>query len=72
MRQTGSHRGGNEKPRQEAAPPSLQSRLEGALANGWSTSLSALNASQQAQVDIVRPKYGVRVTRGPAAVTRKR
>jgi photosystem II stability/assembly factor-like uncharacterized protein len=43
--------------RNEAVPPSLQSRLQGALGQAWSNSLSALNASQQTQVDIVRRQF---------------
>ena len=43
--------------RQEASPPSLESRLQGAIGNGWSTSLSALNASQREQVDLVRQHF---------------
>jgi photosystem II stability/assembly factor-like uncharacterized protein len=44
--------------RGEAAPQSLQARLQGAIGNAWSSSLSALNASQQAQVDLVRREFG--------------
>jgi photosystem II stability/assembly factor-like uncharacterized protein len=49
--------------RNEATPPSLQGRLQGATANGWSNSLSALNASQRAQVDIVRREFDTVLSR---------
>src|SRR5207237_5125479 len=39
--------------RNEASPPSLQGRLQGAIGSGWSNSLSALNSSQRGQIDIV-------------------
>jgi hypothetical protein len=41
----------------------LQGRLQGATANGWSNSLSALNASQRAQVDIVRREFDTVLSR---------
>ena len=43
--------------RQEAAPPSLQGRLQGAIGNSWGSSLSALNPSQREQVDFVRRQF---------------
>jgi hypothetical protein len=43
--------------RSEASPPSLQGRLQSAIGNGWSNSLSALNASQRGQIDIVRREF---------------
>ena len=49
--------------RNEATPPSLQGRLQGAIANGWSNSLSALNASQRGQVDIVRREFDAVLSR---------
>jgi len=49
--------------RNEAAPPSLQGRLQGALASGWSNSLSALNASQRGQIDIVRREFDAVLSR---------
>jgi hypothetical protein len=44
--------------RQEPAPQSLQARLQGAVSSAWSNSLSALNPSQQAQIDVVRREFG--------------
>ncbi len=49
--------------RNEASPPSLQGRLQGALSNGWSNSLSALNASQRGQIDIVRRQFDAVLSR---------
>ena len=43
--------------RNEATPPSLQGRLQGAIGNSWGSALSALNASQREQVDIVRRDF---------------
>ncbi len=44
--------------RQEATPQSLQTRLQSAIGNSWSNSLSALTPSQQAQIEIVRREFG--------------
>ncbi len=49
--------------RNEASPPSLQGRLQGAIGNGWSNSLSALNASQRGQIDIVRSEFDAVLSR---------
>jgi len=49
--------------RNEASPPSLQGRLQGAIGNGWSNSLSALNASQRGQIDIVRREFDAVLSR---------
>jgi photosystem II stability/assembly factor-like uncharacterized protein len=43
--------------RQEATTPSLDGRLQGAIGNSWGTSLSALNASQRTQVDLVQREF---------------
>jgi hypothetical protein len=44
--------------RAEASPPSLLNRLGSAIGNGWSGTLEAPTAAQQAQVDIVRAEFG--------------
>jgi photosystem II stability/assembly factor-like uncharacterized protein len=44
--------------RQEAAETPLESRLRGAIGNVWGSSLSALNASQAAQVELVGQRFG--------------
>ena len=44
--------------RNEAVPPSLQNRLQSAISNGWSGTLEAPTAAQQAQIDIVRAEFG--------------
>jgi len=44
--------------RNEAAPPSLLGRLQSAIGNGWSQTLEAPTAAQQAQIDIVRGEFG--------------
>jgi photosystem II stability/assembly factor-like uncharacterized protein len=44
--------------RAEASPPSLLSRLGGAIGNGWGGTLEAPTAAQQEQVDIVRAEFG--------------
>ncbi|NOT08630.1 MAG: glycosyl hydrolase [Gemmatimonadales bacterium] len=44
--------------RNEASPPSLRERLQGAIGNGWSGTLEAPTAAQQAQIDIVRAEFG--------------
>jgi hypothetical protein len=49
--------------RNEAVPPSLQGRLQGAIGNAWTSSLSALNPSQQTQIDIVRREFGAVLSR---------
>jgi hypothetical protein len=49
--------------RQEASTPSLADRLGGALAKSWGSSLSAFNASQQAQIDIVQRNFGAVLAR---------
>ena len=43
--------------RNEAAPQSLTARLGGAIGSAWSTSLTALNPSQRAQIDLVRREF---------------
>jgi hypothetical protein len=43
--------------RNEASPPALQGRLQGAIGNAWTLSLGALNASDQAQIEIVRREF---------------
>ncbi len=43
--------------RNEAAPQSMTTRLGGAIGSAWSTSLTALNPSQRAQIDIVRREF---------------
>jgi hypothetical protein len=43
--------------RNEATPPALQGRLQGAIGNAWTNSLSALNPSQQSQIDLVRREF---------------
>jgi len=43
--------------RNEAAPQSLTARLGGAIGGAWSTSLTALNPSQRAQIDLVRREF---------------
>jgi photosystem II stability/assembly factor-like uncharacterized protein len=43
--------------RNEATPPALQGRLQGAIGNAWTSSLSALNPSQQSQIDVVRRQF---------------
>ena len=43
--------------RQEATQTSLQARLSGAIGNAWGSTLSALDASQAAQVEIVRQRF---------------
>ncbi len=44
--------------RNEASPPSLLGRLQSAIGNGWSGTLEAPTAAQQAQIDIVRGEFG--------------
>ncbi len=44
--------------RNEASPPSLLGRLQNAIGNGWSGTLEAPTAAQQAQIDIVRAEFG--------------
>ncbi|HEV8357147.1 MAG TPA: hypothetical protein VGQ17_10325 [Gemmatimonadales bacterium] len=44
--------------RNEASPPSLLGRLQNAIGNGWSGTLEAPTAAQQAQIDIVRGEFG--------------
>ena len=44
--------------RNEASPPALQGRLQGAIGNAWTSSLGSLNASQQEQIAIVRREFG--------------
>lgn len=44
--------------RQEATTPSLSGRLQGAIGNSWAATLSPLNSSQSAQVEIVRREFG--------------
>ena len=43
--------------RNEAVPQSMTTRLGGAIGSAWGTSLSALNPSQRAQIDIVRREF---------------
>ena len=43
--------------RQEASTPSLQARIQGAIGNSWGGSLSALNASQRQQIEIVQREF---------------
>jgi len=49
--------------RNEAVPPSLQGRLQGAIGNAWTGSLSALNPSQQTQIEIVRREFDAVLSR---------
>ena len=49
--------------RNEASPPALQGRLQGAIGNAWTSSLSALNPSQQSQIDLVRREFGAILAR---------
>jgi hypothetical protein len=49
--------------RNEATPPALQGRLQGAIGNAWTASLSALNPSQQSQIEIVRREFGAVLSR---------
>ena len=49
--------------RQEPTTPALDARLRGALGNAWGSSLSALNASQRQQVEIVRTQFGAVLSR---------
>jgi hypothetical protein len=44
--------------RQEASTPSLDSRIQGAIGSSWGSSLSALNASQRQQIDVVQREFG--------------
>jgi hypothetical protein len=44
--------------RNEASPPSMLGRLQNAIGNGWSGTLEAPTAAQQAQIDIVRAEFG--------------
>ncbi|HEY6825424.1 MAG TPA: hypothetical protein VI259_01130 [Gemmatimonadaceae bacterium] len=43
--------------RNEAVPQSMTARLGGAIGSAWGTSLTALNAAQRAQIDIVRRDF---------------
>ena len=43
--------------RNEAVPPSLQGRMQNAIGNAWTSSLSALNPAQRTQVDLVRREF---------------
>ena len=43
--------------RQEAAPQSLLGRVGGAIYNGWTQTLEAPTAAQQADLDLVRSKF---------------
>src|SRR5262249_17851231 len=49
--------------RQEPTTPSLDGRLQTAIGNSWGTSLSALNPSQTAQIDIVRREFSALLSR---------
>ncbi|HMA22612.1 MAG TPA: hypothetical protein VKP00_01430, partial [Gemmatimonadaceae bacterium] len=49
--------------RNEASPPALQGRLQGAIGNAWPASLSALTPSQQSQIEIVRREFGAVLAR---------
>jgi hypothetical protein len=49
--------------RQEATTPSLDGRLRTAVGNSWGSSLSALNPSQTAQIEIVRREFGAVLAR---------
>ncbi len=49
--------------RQEATTPSLDGRLQTAIGNSWGSSLSALNPSQTAQIELVRREFGVVLAR---------
>src|SRR5262249_5847449 len=49
--------------RQEASTPSLAYRLGYALEQSWGSSLSGLNASQRAQIDIVQRDFGAVLAR---------
>ena len=44
--------------RNEATPPSLLGRLRGAVGNNWGQTLEAPNATQLAEIDLVRARYG--------------
>ena len=44
--------------RGEASPPNLLGRLQGAIGSGWSGTLEAPTAAQQAQIEIVRSEFG--------------
>ena len=43
--------------RNEAVPQSMTARLGGATGSGWGASLSSLNPSQRAQIDLVRREF---------------
>jgi hypothetical protein len=43
--------------RNEAAPATLQGRLQGAIGNAWAASLATLSPSDQTQIDIVRREF---------------
>ncbi|HZJ01760.1 MAG TPA: hypothetical protein VFD22_13950 [Gemmatimonadaceae bacterium] len=44
--------------RNEATPPSLLGRLNGAIGNNWGTTLEAPTPAQLAELELVRSKYG--------------
>ena len=44
--------------RNETTPPSLLGRLRGAVGNSWGQTLEAPNATQLAEVDLVRSRFG--------------
>ena len=43
--------------RNEASPPTLLGRLQGAIGSAWSSTLEAPTAAQQADLDLVRAKF---------------
>jgi hypothetical protein len=43
--------------RNEAVPQSMTARLGGAIGGAWATSLTSLNPSQRAQIDVVRRDF---------------
>jgi chromosome segregation ATPase len=43
--------------RNETSPPSLLSRLRGAVGNNWGATLEAPNAAQLAEIELVRSRY---------------
>lgn len=45
--------------RNEATPPSLLGRLNGAIGNNWGSTLEAPTAAQVAELELVRSRYGV-------------
>ncbi len=44
--------------RNETSPPSLLNRLGGAIGSNWGSTLEAPTASQMAQIEVVRSRYG--------------